>query len=746
MDTSATLTINDVHTNSMAKGAGSQDDQQPTEAPEVRGVWSDVIQLRNVPIHTHLLPNGKVLFWGRRQQPTDNSFASLNEWETHTFLLNLKTMTCLPTSNQPTDVSGNTINLFCSSHTFLPDGRLMVTGGHLFDSQGIDCATIYDPARDLWSPAAPMQGQTTTEPANSLWKNGRWYPTAITLADGSIFVCSGSLANAAPAPLPNAPSSRNNTTPEIWDNAPWKQLTPFIEATDLQVFLFPRFHLAPDGRVFMSGPGPDSFFFDTTGTGTWQQTASRAAGPREYAPSVIYDTGKIVFLGGGNDQGTGFPSKLVETIDLNTAPSVWKPATSMNFRRRQHNATLLPDGTVLVTGGTQGNAGLGGNGFNDLSAGMPVHTAELWDPVTDMWKLMADEAADRCYHSTAVLLPDGRVLSGGGGEYQPTNVLAPNDPADSHLNAQIFSPPYLFRGPRPVIEKAPDQIVYGETFEVATPDFANIVNTSLVRLSSVTHSFNTDQQINFMKPSVQDGTVALTAPSNANVCPPGYYLLFVLNQQGVPSEAKMVRVVGQQPAPARVSVQVVDQLKRNQDIIANATRPQVVVGLTPVCPYGLDTCIAGALGALKKLDGVETVRSIVDKQAAVAFLYLDHDGLPNLRLWPRQFADTAQKSYVWRGVEVTLEGPVEANEDSLLLTATSNRPSVRIMPLRSTDKVQLDQTNGVPNLLPVNEAEAYAELDKTLQTAGTTAEFSITGPLLETGAGFVIEVRKFHQI
>lgn len=98
------------------------------------------------------------------------------------------------------------------------------------------------------------------------------------------------------------------------------------------------------------------------------------------------------------------------------------------------------------------------------------------------------------------------------------------------------------------------------------------------------------------------------------------------------------------------------------------------------------------------------------------------------------------------GVEVTLEGPVEANDDSLLLTATSNRPSVRIMPLRSTDKVQLDQTNGVPNPLPVDEAEAYAELDKTLQTAGATAEFSITGPLLETDAGFVIEVRKFHQI
>ena len=235
----------------------------------------------------------------------------------------------------------------------------MVTGGHLFDSQGIDCATIYDPGKDLWSAAEPMRGQQPDlDPAKGNWQNGRWYPTAITLADGSVFVCSGSFANAKPAAKPHAPGTSINSTPEIWDEAPWKQLTPFVEATDLQTFLFPRFHLAPDGRVFLSGPGSDSFFFEASGTGKWEPSASRPNGPREYAPSVMYDVGKIVFIGGGNDPGTKLPSQLVWTIDLNDNPPIWQPAQAMHFRRRQHNATILADGTVLVTGGTQGGGGL----------------------------------------------------------------------------------------------------------------------------------------------------------------------------------------------------------------------------------------------------------------------------------------------------------------------------------------------------------------------------------------------------
>ena len=734
-----------VETSRSARSTANDTATPSATSPSVQGQWSEVFYLANVAIHTHLLRNGKVLFWGRRKQPTTDSFESLNEHETHAFLFDPATMRCTPTSNQPARQSGETINLFCSSHTFLPDGRLMVTGGHLYDSQGIDSATIYDPENDTWQAAESMQGQTTSaSPADSLWKNGRWYPTAITLADGGVFVCSGTLATSEPEPQPHPPNTRNNSTPEIWDDGPWKQLTPFVEAVDLQQFLFPRFHLAPDGRVFMAGPGVDSFFFDPAGVGTWVQSSSRHAGPREYAPSVMYDVGKIVFIGGGNDPGTHLPSQLVEKIDLTSPAPQWQPAESMHFRRRQHNATLLPDGTVLVTGGTQGGGGASGNGFNDLTPGMPVHIAELWDPKSDRWTLMAPEQIDRCYHSTAVLLPDGRVMSAGGGEYQPTDELVPNVPADTHLDAQIFSPPYLFRGPRPEILDAPTEITYGQVFPVATSGPVEVGSASLIGLSSVTHSFNTGQRVNFLTISVAENSITLTAPPNANVCPPGFHLLFLLSKDGVPSLGKTVLVTGQPDAPQRSSVQVVDQLAKSEWIAQHATRPKVLVGLTPVCPYGLATCWGGAYKALKMLDGVETVLPVADNRQAVATLYLAHNGIPDLNGWPVQFARFANGSYSWRGVEMTFIGEITQVGGVYQLSANADRPVITLGPLIRADKVQLDQTGGTQNPLPEEEATAYQRLVAEVAALIKSTMFSVTGPISQTASGLFLEVRDFQ--
>ena len=208
---------------------------------------------------------------------------------------------------------------------------------------------------------------------------------------------------------------------------------------------------------------------------------------------MLYDVGKIVFIGGGNA-----PTNAVEVLDLNAPLPQWKTTDSMHFARRQHNATLLPDGTVLVMGGTKGSGGESA-GFNDLTPGQPIHSAELWDPKTGHWTLMAKADVDRCYHSTAVLLPDATVLSAGGGEYSPRNDGQPNDPKDSHKDAQIFKPPYLFRaGTRPNILSAPDDVTYGQTFTVGTSNPGQVGQVNWVRLSSVTHSFNTNQRINFL--------------------------------------------------------------------------------------------------------------------------------------------------------------------------------------------------------------------------------------------------------
>jgi hypothetical protein len=191
----------------------------------------------------------------------------------------------------------------------------------------------------------------------------------------------------------------------------------------------------------------------------------------------------------------------------------------MHFARRHLNATLLPDGTVLVVGG--GNTG----NFDN-----PVTSAELFDPVTETWTVMAAQTAGRMYHSTAILLPDGRILSAG----QNSGVYA--------KTGEIYSPPYLFKGARPTIASAPANLGYGQMFNVQSPDAASIRSVTLMRPGSVTHSINMDQRYVGMDFSVSGSTLTVTGPSSPNTAPPGWYMLFLVSQSGVPSIASWVHV------------------------------------------------------------------------------------------------------------------------------------------------------------------------------------------------------------
>jgi hypothetical protein len=199
----------------------------------------------------------------------------------------------------------------------------------------------------------------------------------------------------------------------------------------------------------------------------------------------------------------------------------------MSNARRQLNATILPDGKVLVTGGTSGG------GFNNEAT--PVFSAELWDPETEIWTTLADMKVPRLYHSTAVLLPDGRVLCSGGGQ-------GGDPPYFDYPNAEIYSPPYLFRGPRPTVISAPASVTYDEKFSVRTPDGAAVTKVTWIRLPSVTHAFDSNQRINQLSFSRTPEGIDVTAPSNRNLCPPGHYMLFLLNENGVPSVAKIIKI------------------------------------------------------------------------------------------------------------------------------------------------------------------------------------------------------------
>ncbi|MBM4074739.1 MAG: DUF1929 domain-containing protein, partial [Planctomycetes bacterium] len=324
-----------------------------------------------------------------------------------------------------------------------------------------------------------------------------------------------------------------NALPQIWQSETqnWRSLTGAEQTTPLGVDLYPRMFVLPDGRLFKAGPDQDTWFLDTSGNGKWTQGPTHINGLRTYGTAVMYSPGKILVVGGGRvDSPDTDPNDdavvTAEVIDFTAPNPQWRNIAPMQFARRQLNATILPDGKVLVTGGT------GGPGFSNEAN--PVLAAEVWNPETEDWTTLESMQITRGYHSTAVLLPDGRVLSSGGGQGAGATIV--------HNDAELFSPPYLFNGTRPTIQNAEDALVYGQSFVIESPDAASITKVSLIRLPSVTHSFDNQRFVNLGFTVTATG-LSVQAPALATVAPPGHYMLFILNGNGVPSIGKIVQIL-----------------------------------------------------------------------------------------------------------------------------------------------------------------------------------------------------------
>jgi galactose oxidase len=461
------------------------------QEPAIVGQFSPVVTWPYKAVHAHLLPTGKVLWWpsfGNGDNPT------LWDPETNT--------------NIPATHAG--ANVFCSGHAFLPNGQLLVAGGHISNWIGLPSAYTYDPFSNSWTRLPDMN-------------NGRWYPTNTRLPNGDVLVISGTIR-----------SGITNVEPQVWRTATasWRNLSTAHLALPFYPFMF----VAPNGKVFCAGPGQATRYLNVTGTGAWTVVADSNYGIRNWGSAVTYDEGRVLIMGGSP---CGFysttcntsPTATAEIIDLNSPTPAWSYTGSMvTGGRKLHNATLLPDGKVLVTGGSRGSEGPNTNS-ND-----PAYGSEMWDPATGTWTTMASLTRFRGYHSTALLLPDGRVLSAGG-------------EAAGGASAEMYSPPYLFHGSRPTITSAPATVAYGESFFVGTPNATSISNITLIALSSVTHGFNMGQRISQPLFSQAASGLNVMAPSNPNTTPPGHYMLFILNSNGVPSVAKIVQISSTIPTP-----------------------------------------------------------------------------------------------------------------------------------------------------------------------------------------------------
>ncbi len=479
------------------------------------GRWSAVDEWPVLAVHANLLPNGKVLAWDATPDDFDEDPHTASTTTTRVTVWD-PVMGTHTHANNDTDT-----DLFCAGSAHLWDGRVLFAGGDGEPSGRngpLTNTNVYDPTTNSWSRLPNMHA-------------ARWYSSVIPLENGEMLTLGGSYA---PTPLA-----------EVFQlDQQWRALNllpPYSLSGDYQWF-----QSATDGDVLYFGPHDLLSTIDTSNNGHWEVESVRDGnGYRGYGSYAMYQPDRILVAGGGDS----WRSSVVVNAESKRATET----SDMHFGRRQHNLTILADGSVLATGGN-----FSGSELVDKYTG--VLEPEIWNPESGRWQLMNPMAIDRQYHSIALLLPDGRVLSAGGGYCGVCSFLGYHE-----QNAEVFSPPYLFDSngelaTRPRIVSSPQKVNYDERFEVRVDSDAAIEKAHLIKLGSVTHSQNQDQRLVPLAIQQNGNRLSLLSPAGRTVAPPGHYMLFII-RGGVPSISTMVQV-GQ---PRLASNQAVKHaIERNQ--------------------------------------------------------------------------------------------------------------------------------------------------------------------------------------
>jgi galactose oxidase len=470
----------------------------------IAGEWTELSALSLIPVAAANLPDGRVLMWSAEDR---FSFAS-DGGRTYTLIYN-------PITGATSEVlvSNTGHDMFCPGIANLSDGRIHVTGG-LSSSK----TSVYDPVTATWAASAAMNVP-------------RGYHSSVALSSGDVFTIGGSWSGGG-----------GGKDGEVWKSSSgaWRRVGALMDdyilthdaggiyRADNHAWLF----AAPGGKVFHAGPSQRMHWFSTNNSGVATDAGSRGGDADAMnGNAVMYDINKILTLGGAPSYENAYATANAHVINIGVSPVSVEKVASMSYARAYHNSVVLPDGKVMVIGGQSYAVP-----FSDNNS---VLVPEIWDPKTKLFAPAAPIAVPRNYHSVALLLPDARVLSGGGGLCGSCST--------NHPNVQIFSPSYLFNADgtpaqRPVLTAAPAQANVGTKIAVTT-DRA-VTAFSVVRLSSNTHSVNTDQRRVPLR-FVATGTnqYSLTLPSNRGVLVPGYYMLFALNKAGVPSVSRTIRIL-----------------------------------------------------------------------------------------------------------------------------------------------------------------------------------------------------------
>lgn len=475
------------------------------------GRWDVVADSGSRAMHAALLRTGKVLLMAG----SGNSQANFDAKQFDTLLWDPVANT-FQKINTPWDV-------FCAGQAFLPNGELLVAGGtkkyeilaqdspdgkkHEF--QGLKDSYIFNPQTERYEKTGFLQ-------------HARWYPTLVTLANGAVVAVSGL----------NEKGDIDPGNTESYDQA----AGAWIEHPDLykEFPTYPSLLLANDGRLFFSGAnagyGPatlaarQSGLWNLTNNGFQPVQGLPLPELNETAGTVLLPPAqeqKVMFVGGGGAGDTQETTARTALVDLDTPSPTWQRGPDMSVAKRYPGVVVLPDDTVLVSGGSK------------AYRGKDSLTAQIYHPDTNTFTPAADPLVGRDYHSSYLLLPDGRVAVFGSNPLSDDNFF--------EGRVEIYTPAYVYRGDRPVIRTAPATVTRGQTVTIGVSQKASKVR--LIRPGAYTHVTDTEQR-SVALPVVQqaNGSVTVTVPQNANLLPPDWYMLFVDNGDNVPSVATWVQV------------------------------------------------------------------------------------------------------------------------------------------------------------------------------------------------------------
>lgn len=516
----------------------------PGDPADRVGRWTQApFDLPLMAINAVMLHTGKVLLFSYPRR----DFANVNYGAATLWDPRLGTgASAFKQVDPPIDpATGRPANVFCAGQVHLADGRILVAGGNkAYETStnpkyaGLERLYTFDPVSETWNEEPRM-------------RQGRWYPTLLRMADGRVPIISG---------LDERQTGAVNRDMELFT-------PPATAGTDGSLALvggqnalgsagrppapglYPHMFWMRSGRGLVTGPNTgDSWFFRAPGADnalSWTDAPNlperRTYGSAIPLPQGTTGPNRILLTGGYGGDGASRNTSLVFEEDLNGGNGAWRTSTNrLTTARSNHNTVLLPDGSQVAVGGGVGS---------QLWTGTAAHrNVELRDAGSGAWTVGPAQSETRAYHSTAVLLPDGRVLSAG--DDINTSPGPGGAPRDGRIvdTGEIYSPPYLYKGPRPTISSAPASARLNTTFQVryangSTNSADRVTRAVLVAPSAVTHSVDMNQRhVSLAVTANAGGAVTLRAPVNANHAPPGYYMLFLLSERGVPSVASFVRI------------------------------------------------------------------------------------------------------------------------------------------------------------------------------------------------------------